>query len=126
MAGLAAPAIAGCERVVVLLVDQPGIGPAAVARVVEAGSGAAQLVVATYSGSWRHPVVLGRAHWAGVAQSAAGDTGARSYLRAHSDEITPVPCDDLANPADIDTAEELRAFGAIAGQPAHARVPSDS
>jgi CTP:molybdopterin cytidylyltransferase MocA len=93
---------------VVLLVDTPGITPAAVARVAAAaGAGPAALAAATYRGKRGHPVLLGRAHWAGVAALAVGDTGARPYLAAHA--VTPVACDDVADGQDADTPAELAA-----------------
>ncbi len=58
------------------------------------------LAVATYDGVRGHPVLLGREHWAGVAESAAGDEGARRYLAAHA--VTEVDCTGLADPTDLD------------------------
>ena len=98
-AGLAALASTGAPAATVLLVDTPGITAAAVRRV----SGAADpqdLRAASYRGRQGHPVLLGRAHWAGVAELAAGDVGARPYLAAH--DVTLIPCDDVANGADMD------------------------
>jgi nicotine blue oxidoreductase len=42
-----------------------------------------------------------------VSQLATGDVGARPFLAAHPELITPVPCDDIADPADIDTPADL-------------------
>jgi CTP:molybdopterin cytidylyltransferase MocA len=56
--------------------------------------------VATYDGVRGHPVLLGREHWAGVAESATGDEGARRYLAAH--EVIEVDCTGLADPVDLD------------------------
>jgi hypothetical protein len=47
-------------------------------------------------------VLIGRAHWAGVAASAVGDTGAKPYLRAHTGELTLIACEDIADGADVD------------------------
>ncbi|MCQ0025244.1 4-diphosphocytidyl-2C-methyl-D-erythritol kinase, partial [Streptomyces somaliensis DSM 40738] len=33
--------------------------------------------------------------------------GARAYLRAHEAEIVLVPCGDVADPYDVDTAADL-------------------
>ncbi|RBQ20326.1 nucleotidyltransferase family protein [Spongiactinospora rosea] len=105
-AGLAAlPAEA--ERVVVMLVDQPRIGPEAVARLIEAAHEGASLAVATYAGRPRNPVLISREHIPAVAESAIGDIGARDFLRANPTLVTPVPCDDVADPADIDTPHDL-------------------
>ncbi|GAA4672444.1 nucleotidyltransferase family protein [Streptomyces chumphonensis] len=92
---------------VVSLVDQPGIGAAAVARVAAAFRGPGTLAAAAYGGGRGHPVLLGRDHWAAVADTASGDQGARGYLRAHAAALTLVECGDLADPADIDTPADL-------------------
>ncbi|CNE61404.1 putative MobA-like protein [Mycobacterium tuberculosis] len=108
-AGLAALPPA-CPAVVIALVDQPLVTPAAVARLVAAYAAGAGIAVATYGGARRNPVLLRAEHFAGVAEAATGDQGARGYLRAHSDLVTPVPCDDVAAPDDIDTPGDLDAF----------------
>jgi CTP:molybdopterin cytidylyltransferase MocA len=100
-AGLAALGTADADAVVVLLVDTPGVTPAAVRRVA-AHAASDALAGATYGGRPGHPVLLGRAHWAGVAASAVGDVGARRYLSAHADRVTPVPCEDVADGTDLD------------------------
>jgi len=91
------------EAAVVLLVDTPGITPAAVARLIAAGSGPDALLAASYRGKQGHPVLLGRAHWDGVRAAAVGDTGAKPYLAAHRDLLRLVPCDDIADGTDVDT-----------------------
>lgn len=103
-AGLAALARSGADVAAVLLVDMPGITPAAVARVA-AGAGPGTLAMGGYDGRRGHPVVLGRDHWAGVAQTATGDAGARAYLRAHAAEVAVVPCGDVADDTDLDTPD---------------------
>lgn len=109
-AGLESLAGTGAEAALVSLVDQPGIGPEAVARVLaayeSAGAGKA-LVAAAYGGERGHPVLFGAEHWAGIAATATGDRGARAYLKAHADEITLVECGDVARPYDIDTEADL-------------------
>ncbi|MFJ6081135.1 NTP transferase domain-containing protein [Streptomyces sp. NPDC092369] len=106
-AGLDSLAGTGASAALVSLVDQPGIGPAAVARVLAAHHGPTSLVSAAYDGVRGHPVLFGAAHWAGVAASATGDRGARAYLRAHEEAITLVECGDVAEPYDIDTEADL-------------------
>lgn len=105
--GLAALADSEADAVVVSLVDQPGIGPEVVARVIEAFEAGAVVATATYGGQRRNPVLLARATWAEVARLAEGDAGARPYLAAHPAEVRAVPCDDLGSADDIDTAEDL-------------------
>lgn len=90
------------------LVDLPGVTAAAVARLVEAADGPDTLVRAAYDGRPGHPVLIGRAHWAGVREQATGDAGARGYLAAHPAHL--VECGDLATPDDADTPEHLARF----------------
>ena len=93
--------------VVVALADQPLVGAEAVRRLVAAGTAGAAAAVATYAGQPRNPVLLARGTWPGVARLAAGDTGARPWLRAHPELVTPVPCDGTGSPFDIDTPADL-------------------
>lgn len=97
------------QAVVVALVDQPFIGSAAVERLIASWHGGAVAAVATYVGQPRNPVLLTRAVFAEVAASAQGDVGARAWLRAHTERVTSVPCDDTGNPCDIDTPADLDA-----------------
>jgi CTP:molybdopterin cytidylyltransferase MocA len=87
------------DAALVLLVDVPGMTPAALGRL--AGHAAPDaLAVATYDGVRGHPVLLGREHWAGVAAGATGAEGARRYLAAHG--AVEVDCTGLADPTDLD------------------------
>ncbi|MFC9854567.1 NTP transferase domain-containing protein [Streptomyces prasinus] len=128
-AGLASLAGTEARAVLVLLVDQPGIGPQAVARVLaayaaretgyprdarsarEGQEARNSLVSATYAGIRGHPVLFGAAHWAGVAAAATGDRGARAYLEEHADAVALVECGDVAEAYDIDTEEDLSRLG---------------
>ncbi|MCX2968723.1 nucleotidyltransferase family protein [Streptomyces sp. TRM70308] len=102
---------AAADAALVGLVDQPGIGAAAVARLVAAATGPRVLAAAAYGGERGHPVLLGAAHWDGVAQAATGDRGARDYLRRHAADLRLVECADVADPDDIDTPEDLARHG---------------
>ncbi|MFD5252558.1 MULTISPECIES: nucleotidyltransferase family protein [Streptomyces] len=106
-AGLDSLAGTGATAALVSLVDQPGIGEEALARVLAGYEGESSLVSAAYDGRRGHPVLLGAAHWAGVAEAATGDRGARGYLKAHEPEIRLVECGDVARPYDIDTVDDL-------------------
>ncbi|MEW2514205.1 nucleotidyltransferase family protein [Streptomyces sp. NPDC046870] len=106
-AGLASLAGTGVRAALVSLVDQPGIGPAATARVLAARHDETSLVSAAYAGVRGHPVLFGAAHWAGIAETATGDRGARAYLKAHEREVRLVECGDVAEPYDIDTEADL-------------------
>ncbi|MBW8480951.1 nucleotidyltransferase family protein [Actinomadura parmotrematis] len=100
----------GCPAVVVALVDQPRVTPAAVRRLVAAFEDGARVAVATYGGAPRNPVLIAAEHFTAVAEAAEGDVGARAFLRAHPELVTPVPCDDVAAPDDIDTLADLAAY----------------
>lgn len=108
-AGLASMS-AEITAVVVALADQPRVGPEAVRRLVEAHHAGAGLAVATYQGEPRNPTLLGREHWAGVAEAATGDVGARAYLKQHAGLVQAVPCDDTGSPVDLDTPADLAAL----------------
>jgi CTP:molybdopterin cytidylyltransferase MocA len=82
------------------LVDLPDVGPAVVRRMLAAAAGPGSLARAAYDGVPGHPVLLGADHFAGVAELATGDTGAREYLRRHRPAI--VECGDLAGGQDVD------------------------
>lgn len=87
------------DAALLMLVDMPGMTPEALARMSEHAAPEA-LAVATYDGVRSHPVLIGRAHWAGVAETATGDEGARRYLAEH--DATEIDCTGLADPADLD------------------------
>lgn len=96
----------GCDAALVHLVDLPGVTAEAVARLIAGPVDANTLRRATYDGRPAHPVLLGRAHWAGVRAAATGDAGARGYLAGHPG-IEPVEVGDVAVPDDVDTPEQL-------------------
>ena len=96
------------QAAVVLLADQPLVGAGAVERLVEAFERGARIAVATYGGRPRNPVLFSREVWPLLEAELSGDLGARSFLRRHSELVTPVPCDGVGDPADVDTVEDLR------------------
>ncbi|MFJ4669110.1 nucleotidyltransferase family protein [Kitasatospora purpeofusca] len=110
-AGLAALP-AGSSAVLVMLVDTPGVGAAAVARLLAAHRAGAGLAAATYGGRRGHPVLIGAGHLAEAAAGARGDAGARALLAAHAAELVPVECGDVASPDDLDTPADLARWGA--------------
>ncbi|WP_340537120.1 nucleotidyltransferase family protein [Nocardioides sp. GXZ039] len=101
-AGLSAAEATAADAVVVHLVDLPDVGADVIDRVARSASGAGRsaLARAAYDGVPGHPVVLGRAHWAAVAELAVGDSGARPYLAAH--DVEGIECGDLARGRDVD------------------------
>ncbi len=97
----------GTEAAAVLLADQPLVGAEAVARLVAAHEAGAEVAVATYGGAPRNPVLFAREVWPLLQSELSGDEGARGFIRRHPELVTEVPCEDVADPADVDTAEDL-------------------
>jgi nicotine blue oxidoreductase len=103
------------DAVIIALADQPLVTPDAVRRLLEAREQGARAAVATYKGNQRNPVMLGREYWSTVYGMAVNDVGARAFLRAYSHVVTPVACDDIADPEDIDTEEDLERLSGLFG-----------
>ena len=100
---LAANPAAGA--VVILLGDQPGVRPDAIASVVEAWrEGAGPVAQASYEGRPAHPTVFDRSVWPELG-GAAGDEGARSLLIVHPEWVRPVEVGGQP-PDDIDTEQD--------------------
>ena len=115
-AGLAAcEGSPGTRAAVVLLADQPLVGPGAVERLVEAFEGGAKVAVATYGGKPRNPVLFSREVWPLLLRELSGDEGARSFLRGHPELVEYVACDGVGDPADVDTREDLRRLEGMRG-----------
>jgi len=87
------------DAVLVTLVDLPGLTGEAISALTD-GADVETLTAAQFGGKRANPVVLGRTHWTGVAESAVGDQGARAYLADR--DVRLVPLDELANGDDLD------------------------
>jgi molybdenum cofactor cytidylyltransferase len=96
------------EAAVILLGDQPGLRPDAIAAVIEAfRRTGARAVQAGYGGRPAHPTLLARSVWAEVMSQMTGDAGALDVLRRHPSwrsiaEVGGRP------PEDVDTKEDYR------------------
>jgi nicotine blue oxidoreductase len=101
------------DAVVIALVDQPLIGAEAVRRLINVFLAGAEAAVACYDGEPRNPVLIGRAHWSSAAAAARDDIGARAFLRANPDLVSPVECGDVGRPDDMDTPEDLARISAL-------------
>ena len=108
---------------VVALADQPLVGAEAVARLVEAFEDGAKVAVATYGDEPRNPVLFAREVWPLLLRELSGDKGARVILMRHPELVTEVPCDDVADPADVDTVEDLRRLEGELSAPLGGRNP---
>lgn len=88
-----------CEAAIVVLADGPDIAPAAIDRLAGAWRASGEeALAASYGGVRGHPVLLARSLWPRIP-----DEGARLIAP------TLVPCDDLGDPGDVDTPEQLPA-----------------
>lgn len=106
-------AVSKGRAVVILLGDQPLITPAAIERVLAARNRDLAAVRATYGGEPGHPVLL-EPELLPRLLALRGDAGARDLLAEVA--VCEVACDDVADSADVDTPEDLRALDArIAG-----------
>lgn len=80
-------------------VDVPDGNPLTVRRLL-AQADASALVRSVFDGRPGHPVLIGRDHWAPLADSLTGDSGASEYLSAH--DALRIECGDLEAGDDID------------------------
>lgn len=97
----------GVDAVVISLVDQPGIGPEVVRRLITAASDGAQVAVAAYDGLRRNPVLLTARWWTDAAELATRDIGARAFLDARPDLVSIVESADVGDPRDVDRPDDL-------------------
>ena len=111
--GLRALAAVDVRAAVIALADQPLVGAESVRRLIAAHQAGADVAVAAYDGKPRNPVLIAREHWQAVLASAAGDAGARPFLRAHPELVTLVECADTGSPDDVDTADDLARVRAV-------------
>jgi nicotine blue oxidoreductase len=85
------------EAAIVVLADGPKLNPLAIDRLIAAWRATYdEILAATYEGRRGHPLLLARSAWEGVP-----DEGLRDL------RFTPVPCDDLGSPGDVDTPSDL-------------------
>ena len=107
------------DHLMVALVDQPGLAPRTVERLLAAHR-PGRVTAAAYddgaaapreAGGGRlrrgHPLVIDAALRQAVARTVTGDAGARAFLRAHPDLVDEVDCSDLSSGLDVDTPDQL-------------------
>ncbi len=115
-AGLSACGSAA-QAAVISLADQPLVGAEAVKRLVAAFEGGAKVAVSTYSGHPRNPALFVREVWPLLSRELSGDEGARAVIKRHPELVTEVVCDDVADPADVDTVQDLRRLEGLLAPP---------
>ena len=105
-AGLAAlDADMSVGAAVVAPADQPCCGPEVHRRLLDAfRASGSSIVIATFDGVMRNPVLLARDQWT-LADQIAGDTGLSSVVR----RLRPltVECGDVGSVVDVDTPADL-------------------
>jgi molybdenum cofactor cytidylyltransferase len=106
------------KAALVVLADQPFVGPATLDRIVEQyRHSTAQIVIPLYKGFRGNPVLLDRSVFPEV-MALGGDVGCRAIFGAHLDGILKVPVEDIGILLDIDNQEDferLRNFGSSPG-----------
>ncbi|MGB9113552.1 MAG: NTP transferase domain-containing protein, partial [Acidimicrobiales bacterium] len=105
--GFDAAEASGAGAALVLQVDQPVVTQALITRLIDAWRQGATTAAASYGGEALTPVVLDRSLWPAVRSEAEGEQGARVVLRANPQLVTPVDCDDVGDPRDIDVPDDL-------------------
>ncbi|MGM9473305.1 nicotine blue oxidoreductase [Pseudarthrobacter sp. YS3] len=109
------------NHLLIALVDQPGLTPRIVGRLLAAHS-PGRITAAAYSGRDAegtadrtvrrgHPLLIDGGLRAAVAATVTGDAGARGFLRSHPELVDEVDCSDESTGQDIDTPEQLRLLG---------------
>lgn len=99
------------NSIMVALVDQPGLTPTAVSRLLGSHR-PGRVTAAAYPDEHghlkrRHPVIIDVGLRSEAAAAANGDTGARSFLKAHPGLVDLVDCSDLCSGEDLDTKDQL-------------------
>ena len=113
--GLDAAERADAGGALVLQVDQPLVTPALVARLVTAWRAEKKSAVARFGGEAVSPALIDRARWDEVRSSMVGDRGAKLVLRRDPALLALVDCDDVGDPRDIDSPQDLEVIAADAG-----------
>ncbi len=96
-----------CEAVVVLLGDQPFVGPEIINALIDAHRDTGRPLVASRYGTVRGaPMLIGRDLF-DEARALDGDVGARVLLRGHPDLLAEVDVGEGPASWDVDTPDDL-------------------
>jgi len=111
-------AAAPADHLLIALVDQPGLTPETVARLLSSHR-PGRITAATYrrrrdsndggGAALRrgHPLVIDASLREAVCATVTGDAGARGFLRSHPDLVDEVNCSDQSTGEDVDTPDQL-------------------
>jgi molybdenum cofactor cytidylyltransferase len=97
----------GCDRLVLMLGDQPGVTAQTVEALL-AGCGDAPLAVCRYDDGRGHPIVFARSVFGSLA-NLHGDKGVWRLLDEAADDVAEVPVAGVI-PRDVDTLEDYAAL----------------
>jgi CTP:molybdopterin cytidylyltransferase MocA len=93
-----------CDVLIVVLVDTPGLDPAAVRSVLSAWR-PGRIAMAGYDGRRGHPVAMAPELWRQAVQAAGPDEGAKRFLAANPHLVDEVAT--IGDRTDIDTPADL-------------------
>ena len=113
VSGFSAPELGGCDGVLVMLADMPGVTTAHIDQLIGAfrESGGHAIVRATYQGKRGNPIILPRATF-GAVRKLEGDVGARAIIESSGLPIVEIDIGPAAH-LDVDTPEAVTAAGGI-------------
>jgi len=105
------------SHLLIALVDQPGLTPETVARLL-ARHRQGRITAAAYrrrdssdggQAALRrgHPLLIDASLRDAVCATVTGDAGARGFLRSHPDLVDEVDCSDQSSGEDVDTPDQL-------------------
>jgi len=105
------------DHLLIALVDQPGLPPETVARLL-ARHRPGRITAAAYrrgdssdggQAALRrgHPLLIDVSLRGAVSATVTGDAGARGFLRSHPDLVDEVDCSDQSTGEDVDTPDQL-------------------
>jgi nicotine blue oxidoreductase len=111
----------GADVMVVILVDTPGITAEDVRTVIQAWQ-PGRIAVGSYGGRPGHPTVLAMPDWRRAIALAEANEGARALLRTDRHRVDEVPVGGSI--IDLDTPEDLAAWGRLATRMANSQTAS--
>jgi len=109
------------DHLLVALVDQPGLTPRTIRRLLAAHRPGRITAAAYRDGGSQgradvqvrrgHPLLIDVGLRAAVAETVTGDAGARGFLQSHPELVDEVDCSDQSTGEDVDTPEQLYLLG---------------
>jgi CTP:molybdopterin cytidylyltransferase MocA len=96
--------LAGCDAVLITLVDQPNVDAAALKKLIGAFDAEHRIVASAYSGTIGVPAIFGCEHVAELMR-LEGDRGAGQWLRSNPKNVTTVELPEAE--VDIDTEDDV-------------------